>query len=66
MADLTAWERHWLRPPPYPVRAESRPCKACGEPIDPGQSYTPRGPYHCKCKPGARMVRPFPDQRGTA
>jgi len=50
MTALDDWQdRQPLAFPPYPVRPEPRPCKDCGEPIDPGQSYLPRGPLHVYC-----------------
>lgn len=39
-----------IRRAPQPERAEARPCRACGEPIQPGGLYVVEGPYHIGCK----------------
>jgi hypothetical protein len=44
MIDLTVPQR-----PSCPERAESRPCKVCGEAIQPGQIYLPDGRQHIYC-----------------
>lgn len=33
----------------HPERLEKRPCKVCGEPIQPGQIYVPGPPLHFGC-----------------